>query len=179
MAGVRQAVGLITVLALVVGLVGVASGSTKSQRFTGYGATKKDWLAHHTPDPNPKLVKGCCFLPKQKNGTDRYFAVQYGDGTFAPPGRAFSYEMSFDPPISAALARVVVKREVPPDARLAGHRVRGTCEQFAYTSKTLTKIFGRGAVVGVEFSRTGAGGPYHSVVGDIILTPLNAPTQGC
>ncbi len=60
-------------------------------RMNGYGATRKAWAAHHVRDPNPKLIKGCCYLPRQADGRDRYYAV-FQDG-----GRVYGYSMHFAP----------------------------------------------------------------------------------
>jgi hypothetical protein len=136
-----------------------------SDRLTGYGATKKAWAAHHVADPNPKLDPGCCFLPKQRDGNDRYFAVQY-DG-----GRVFLYEMDFAPRISATTARRLMRKEVPPDARLVAHVRKRTCEQLLYRSAMLKSATGDGNV-GVEFSFSGVGGRYRGVVGDVIVGPI-------
>ncbi len=134
-----------------------------SDQLTEYGATRQAWLSHHQIDPNPKLLRGCCFLPRQRDGTDRYFAVLYGDGTFAPPGRVFSFEMGFNPPISAAQARRVARREAPSDARVVAHARKRTCEQILYRSTKLRRALGYSTVL-VELSRSGAGGRYTGVV---------------
>src|SRR5216684_6525383 len=52
-------------------------GSSSRAELTAYGATRSAWNAQHIADPNPRLARGCCFLPKQRDGQDRYFAVQY------------------------------------------------------------------------------------------------------
>jgi hypothetical protein len=164
--------------ALTGGLVlGVAAASPVVDHLTEYGATRQAWLSHHKIDPNPKLARGCCFLPKQRNGTDRYYAVQYGDGSFAPRGRVFDFEMSFDPPISAARAKGVARFEMPPDARVIAHARKRTCEQLLYRSATLRGALGYATVL-AEFSRTGAGGRYVGVVGDILFLPASSLT-GC
>jgi hypothetical protein len=86
-----------------------AHDSTKqASRLTAFGAARQAWAAHHVADPNPKLFRGCCFLPKQNDGQDRYYAVQY------EKGRVVSYEMDFGPRVRAPIARLLMKREVPP-----------------------------------------------------------------
>jgi hypothetical protein len=135
----------------------------ESAGLTGYGATKKAWAAHHVRDRNPKLVAGCCFLPKQRDGYDRYFTVQYDQG------RVFSYEMHFDPPITAAKARrLILLYEAPRDAHVSRDVRKATCEQIDYRSRQLKITTGYG-LMGVELSRTAVGGRYRGIVGDILV----------
>ena len=45
-----------------------ARDSTKqASRLTAFGATRQAWAAQDVADPNPKLFRGCCFLPKQND----------------------------------------------------------------------------------------------------------------
>ena len=91
------------IIALV--LVGVA---TAAVRMSGYGATSKAWAAHHRADPNPKLFKGCCYLPQQADGTDRYYSVQRNG-----KGRVYAYSMHFAPKVSATFVSFLLRREAP------------------------------------------------------------------
>ncbi len=117
---------------------------------------------------NPKLVSGCCFLPKQRDGQDRYFTVQYDSG------RVFSYEMHFDPPVTAATARrLILLREAPPDARLRRDVRKSTCEQIEYRSSLLKNAIGT-VVMGVELSRSAVGGRYRGIVGDVLVGGVSA-----
>jgi hypothetical protein len=137
--------------------------SKDALRLTGFGATKKSWAAHHVRDPNPKLASGCCFLPKQRDGQDRYFSVLYDHS------RVFSYEMHFDPPVTEATARrLILLHEAPPDARLRRDVRKPTCEQIEYRSSLLKNAIGT-SVMGVELSRTAVGGRYRGIVGDILV----------
>lgn len=131
--------------------------------LTGYGATRKAWMAHHQVDPNPRLERGCCFLPRQNDGRDRYYAVLYDKHT-----RVYSYEMDFGPRVGERTALFLVKRDLPRDARLVGQKRKATCKQFVYRSAALKRALGY-ARVGVELSATGLGGPYRGVVGDAIV----------
>jgi hypothetical protein len=164
-------------IALFLALAFSSAATSASDQLTEYGATRQTWLSHHQIDTNPKLLRGCCFLPRQRDGSDRYYAVLYGDGTFAPSGRVFSFEMSFNPPISAAQARRVARREAPPDARVVAHARRPTCEQILYRSRTLRGALGSSTVL-VELSRNGAGGRYTGVVGNLIFSPASS-ILGC
>ena len=160
----RWATGFAAGIALLLAVPTAASGHHTKQTvaLTGYGATRKAWAAHHRADPNPKLIRGSCFLPKQNNGQDRYFDVMYGQG------RVISYEMAFGPRITERFARFLMRKELPPDAHIVGQKRKPTCEQIVYRSATLKRILGD-AHVGVEFSTTGAGGRYRGVVGDVIV----------
>ncbi len=169
-----QVLSVVVVVALLV-LPAAASGhpqSSKRNPLTAYGATRKAWNAHHVGDPNPKLSKGCCFLPRQRDGYDRYYEVMY-DG-----GRVISYGMHFTPRISASSARLLMRQELPQDARLVRRVRRHTCEQLLYRSATLKSTLGSGSV-GVEFSATGAGGPYRGTVGDMIIEGFDLTSVDC
>ncbi len=149
-----------------------ALGRSGARALTGFGATRKAWFAHHTPDPNPKLIRGCCFLPKQHDGQDRYYAVQYMSG------RVLTYSMHYAPRLPASLVKHLMAHEIPPDARLVAHARKATCEQFVYRSARLEAAAHTGRVM-VEFSANGVGGPYRGVVGDVILLPLGSTHFGC
>lgn len=150
-----------------------AHDSTKqASRLTAFGATRQAWAAHHAADPNPKLFRGCCFLPKQNDGQDRYYAVQY------ERGRVVSYEMDFGPRVRAPIARLLMKREVPPDARIIARTIRQTCEQTEYRSPTLKRVLGY-ARVGVEFSSDEVGGPYRGLVRNVIIAQYVSVKLGC
>jgi len=137
------------------------------------GATRKAWLAHHVVDPNPKLIRGCCFLPRQKDGHDRYYDVMYDRG------RVFLYDMAFVPSVSARMARTLMVHELPADARLVKSRTKGTCAQFDYRSAMLKRATGH-AAAGVEFSSDFVGGPYRSgVVRSVLLSNFGVTSSGC
>src|SRR2546422_438686 len=85
-----------------VALVAVAAYAASGARWTEYGATEKAWKAAHVADPNPKLFKGCCFLPRNRDGSDRYQSVQYQ--RFGSVSRVVGFSMGFVPAISVASA---------------------------------------------------------------------------
>jgi hypothetical protein len=164
-----------TLLAAVIALPSAAAtheASKQASRLTGFGATRRDWAAHHVADPNPKLVRGCCFLPKQKDGYDRYYSVEYDNG------RVVSYGMDFLPRVRASTARLLMKDELPPDAHVVARAKRGTCEQIEYRSPTLKKVLGS-PKVGVEFSSDQVGGPYRDVVRDVTVDRYFTVSPGC
>ncbi len=152
-------------------LVGVASGSRESQRLTGFGATKKDWYAHHTPDRSGKFEPGCCFLPRNKDGHDRYAAVTFVNG------RVFSFDMLFSPPVTPAEAKFWIKREAPPDGKVVFDVRKPTCEQIQYRSRLLAKAFKeKVGVMMAELSTQGGAATYSArSVDDIIFLPSAAP----
>jgi hypothetical protein len=160
-------------LAAVLALPAAASAHSQSSAargLTGFGATRKAWFAHHVPDPDPRLIRGCCFLPKERDGQDRYYTVKYSHG------RVFYYEMHFAPRVSRAAARRRTSREVPPDARLVARVRKATCEQLVYRSAMLKSAHLGSATVGVEFTATDGGGRYRGIVGNVILL-LGASTH--
>lgn len=158
-------------LAAVLALPAAAhSQSSATRGLTGFGATRKAWFAHHVPDPDPRLIRGCCFLPKERDGQDRYYTVKYSHG------RVFYYEMHFAPRVSRAAARRRMSREVPPDARLVARVRKATCEQLVYRSAMLKSAHLGSASVEVEFTATDGGGRYRGIVGNVILL-LGASTH--
>ena len=158
-------------LTLCVALPSVASN--RSGTLTGMGATRKAWFAHHVVDPNPKLSRGCCFLPRQKDGHDRYYDVMYDRS------HVFLYDMAFVPSVSATVARALLRHELPPDARLVRSKTKGTCAQFDYRSTMLKRATGH-PTVGIEFSSDFVGGPYRSgVVRSVLLSNFAVTPSGC
>ena len=115
-------------LAFVCGALLAAGGAGAGSTLTGYAATKKAWYAHHKVQRLPILAPGCCFGPQQSDGQFRYYNTQYS------LNRVSFYNMDFGPRISASDARKLMKKELPPDARLVAHKRRHACEQFGYRS---------------------------------------------
>jgi hypothetical protein len=170
--GQMVAIGGVAVLvALVVALPSAASSG--SVTLTGMGATRKAWFAHHAVDPNPKLSRGCCFLPRQKDGHDRYYDVMYDRS------HVFLYDMAFVPSISARVASALMAHELPSDAHLVRSKTKATCAQFDYRSAMLKRATGH-PVVGIEFSSDFVGGPYRSgVVRSVLLSNFAVTPSGC
>jgi hypothetical protein len=159
---------LLAVVAAIVATVSAARGSI----LTEFGATRKVWFAHHTADP--KYQNGCCFLPRQRDGTDQFYFVQYGKGT-----RVGMFEMDFAPTVSVTYARQVVLHEAGPGARLVYDLKPAGCEQIEYRSALLSRAVG-GAMF-AELSRNGGnGGAPKGHVGDILFVafPVGAH-PGC
>lgn len=113
-----------------------ASGAGTSGRLTGIGATKAAFAAHHQADPNPKLVPGCCFLPKEQSGGDHFITVTY------VKGRVFSYEIDYAPNAPLAIAESELGRELPSDAKLVSQVKKSECVMLQYRSATLAQIDG-------------------------------------
>jgi hypothetical protein len=86
--------------------------------------------------------------------------------------------MDFSPRISASLAKLLMKREVPRDARVIADARKRTCEQIQYRSATLKRLLGY-PKVGVEFSSTFAGGRYRGVVRFVIINQYLSTKEGC
>jgi hypothetical protein len=131
--------------------------------LTEFGATQAAWRAHHTPDP--RYANGCCYLPRQRDGTDRYYALDYSTGPHID-----MFEMSFVPTYSVRLARQVVKFEAGPGARLVYDLKKADCEQIEYRSTLLTRAVG--GAMSAELSRNANGYAPEGHVGDIIFQAL-------
>ena len=114
----------------------VAVASTTSHGLVGIGATKAAFAAHHQADPDPKLVPGCCFLPKERGGGDHIITVSYGHG------RVFSYEIDYAPNVSLATADAELASELPPDSKLVYRVRKSDCEMRQYKSAALLRIDG-------------------------------------
>ena len=151
-------------------LVGVA---TAAVRMTGYGATRKAWAAHHKADPNPKLIKGCCYLPQQADGTDRYYSVQRNG-----KGRVFAYSLHFAAKVSATFVRSLLRRdELPSDARLVRSKRKADCLFLQYRSGAAKRVLGNGTVGAALYSSET--GPYTGRVKDVIIIEATTTGMGC
>lgn len=158
------------VLACVLGVAAAAAAPDVS--LTGFAATKKAWYAHHKLDRTPILVPGCCFGPRQNDGQDRYYNVQYSSN------RVYMYDMDFGPRVSASDARKQAAKELPADAKLVAHKKRPHCEQFVYRSAAVKRATGNRAV-GVEFSSDVKSGPYDGKVKKIVVGSLVTTRERC
>jgi hypothetical protein len=151
-------------------VVGVA---TAAVHLTGYAATRKAWAAHHVADPNPKLFKGCCYLPKQADGTDRYYAVNRDE-----KGRVFNYGMHFAPRVSASFARFLLRRnELPSDARFVRSKRKAECLILQFRSAAAKRALGS-ATVGAALYSSEAG-RYTGRVKNIIVSEAMTTGMGC
>src|SRR5581483_1476506 len=139
-----------------------SSGAARQPVLTEFGATRAVWRAHHTPDL--KYANGCCFLPRQRDGQDRYYAVLYDEHS-----RVYDFEMAFAPTISVGLARFVAKKEAGPGARLVYDLKKADCEQLEFESALLSRAL-KSAVL-VELSRSDVGGAPNGHVGDMLFSP--------
>jgi hypothetical protein len=164
LAGIGKRIAHVALLLAVVAAIVATVSASRGPVLTEFGATRKVWFAHHTPDA--KYQNGCCFLPKQRDGTDRYYTVHYGAGTHVD-----MFEMGFAPTISVVLARLVVLHEAGPGARLVYDLKPAGCEQIEYRSALLSRAIG-GAMF-AELSRNGGtGGAPKGHVGDILFIAL-------
>jgi len=129
----------ITLLAGLAVAVSTACGSSSTSEatgahLTGYGATKDEFAKGKTPDKDKE--DDCCFLPKQADGSDRWYAVMYDEND-----RVYTYGMSFVPTIVIAGAQNVIIGELPPDAKLVATLKRRTCKIMEYRSATIRQVF--------------------------------------
>jgi hypothetical protein len=122
--------------------------------------------------PTRNCFAAAVFCRSRTMGQDRYYAVQYENG------RVVSYEMDFGPRVRAPNARLLMEREVPPDARIIARTIRQTCEQTEYRSATLKRVLGY-ARVGVEFSSDQVGGPCRGLVRNVIIAQYVSVKLGC
>lgn len=102
--------------------------------WTAFGATDEAWKSAHVADPNPKLVEGCCFLPRLPSGGSRYYSVAYTDTDGV--SRVLNYSMRFEPAISVDSALAVVREEAAPHSSLAFSVRKRECLQVEYNSTT-------------------------------------------
>ena len=107
----------------------------------------------------------CCYLPRQRDGTDRYYGVGYSTGPHID-----MFEMSFVPTYPVRLARQVVKFEAGPGARLVYDLKKASCEQIEYRSTLLSQAVG--GAMSAELSRNATGYAPEGHVGDIIFQAL-------
>ena len=107
-----------------------------SDGLTAYGAMRKAWAAHHIPDRSPNLAAGCCFLPKQSDGQDRYYGVGYH------LGRVVFYQMHFAPHVSVSTAKRLIRAEFPRDARVTAQPATPRFDQLDYCSAMIKAATG-------------------------------------
>ncbi len=154
---------MILLASLTVALSTSCGGSPESEpKLTGYGATKEDFAKGKKVDTDKK--DDCCFLPKQADGSDRYYLVMYDESD-----RVYTYSLSFVPPIVFAGAQNVIIRELPPDAKLAFTVNRRDCKMMQYRSTLIRQAFPDGPwdiLVALYSSQTA--GPYD----DLAITDI-------
>jgi hypothetical protein len=161
------------VLVLAIATLVLTAVARAAVRLTGYGATRQAWRAHHQPDPNPKFIKGCCYLPRQADGRPRYYAVTRDD-----KGRVFNYSMHFAPKIGATQAKAILRRtELPADAMLVRSKRRAACLILQYRSAAAKWALG-GATVGAALYSSDTG-PYTGRVDEIIIGLALTTGAGC
>lgn len=135
---------LVVVVLVALAVVTVATASVV--RLTGYGATRSAWAAHHRADP--KLVKGCCYLPKQADGQDRYLGVQRDKR-----GRVYIYNLHFAPRVSASTAQALLRRtEVPADAKVVRVKRSDNCLIVQYRSEAAKRAVGSALIGALLYS---------------------------
>lgn len=134
--------------------------------LSGYGATRSQWAAGHTMDPNHTG-----YWPRLANGLDTYTSVRF------IRGRALSYTENLLPALPAADALHVVGDELPPDAHVVHDAPsppggRPLCAQVVEASPTLQ------AAAGVEVLaelRSAGGGYDAAAVTTITYQPITGP----
>jgi hypothetical protein len=167
----------VAVIASVVVLSGAAQAG--GPRWTEFGATKAAWNSAHTPDPDPKLVKGCCFLPRVRGGLDQFYEVLYDK--FGGVERVYGFSMRFNPSVSYSYAQAVVAREASPASRLVFSIKKGDCAQIQYASPLLTRAFHDKSAAMTASLYSSDSGPFTGRVTDIIFLnlPFKDRTVGC
>jgi hypothetical protein len=105
--------------------------------LTGYGATREDFAEGKRADPT--RPDGCCFLPKQNDGTDRYNSVKYDDDD-----RVVSYSMAFGPAIRIGDAEDVIAGELPRDATRVWTIPKRNCKLVQYRSALIRETLADG-----------------------------------
>jgi hypothetical protein len=123
--------------ALPAGCGGSADSVADGPTLTGYGATREDFAEGKRPDP--ARPDGCCFLPKQNDGTDRYNAVRYDKDD-----RVIGYGMAFGPTVRLADAENVITGELPPDATRVWTIAKRDCKLVQYRSALIRETLSDG-----------------------------------
>lgn len=107
--------------------------------LVGWGATKAQWYANHTPDP--LVPNGTGFWPRNSDGLDTYASLRFVDG------RALFYVLNLEPPLPVSGAEHWVLDELPPDAHLVLARAEPaaapTCEVMVFTSRLVLAVVHR------------------------------------
>jgi len=160
-----------------------ATAGTTTAKWTEFGATKKAWYSAHALDPNMPPYRGCCFLPRQRDGVDRYNGVT--NRAIGGVPRVVQFEMWFAPPISLAAARNIVLQEAPPGSKLVSFTRLSDCVLMAFKSSALTRAFKSGSlkasqpIMDVELQSSANGGPFKaSAVRDILFLTLPVVIKG-
>lgn len=106
-----------------------------NNHLTGIGATTANWNAHHDADPDPKLVKNCCYGPlintDDDKGVDTWAAVQ-ADPIVSLYLRSFPAGTTRDQALSLLTAQ-----DMPSDAKFVNSKIGDGCELFLYSSNLL------------------------------------------
>jgi hypothetical protein len=133
----------------------------------GFGASRRGFAAGKAPDPNPKLIKGCCFLPRQRDGRDRYYSVLYDER-----GHVYSYSMAYAPSASIAMARKIVRAELPGDASLLFDVKKSRCEIVQYRSRSVGRALRGTSVVDAALYSSTTGAQFNRrTVTEIVFVP--------
>lgn len=105
--------------------------------LTGFGATRTEWNAAHTADPNAKLVKGCCYGPiidtVDQADADTYLL------SASAPDVVSAITRNFAPHTTEVEALADLRDDLPPDAVPVQSKIEGGCKEFVYSSKLLAK----------------------------------------
>ena len=113
-------IALIGLALIVAGVAGIAARfsahpariATPPPQYPGLtelGATEGLWRTQHKLDPSEGSSS---FLPRNRNGLDRFVNVAF-DG-----GRVYGFIMQFDSKtLDETAAKVIVRAELPPDAK--------------------------------------------------------------
>jgi hypothetical protein len=174
----------LSVLAAAV-LMSVATDASASApaKLPGIGATQTVWDATHVADD--RFARGAAYDPDPKLGDgdrfdDRYYTVEW------TAGRVTSYSMRLVHGTGIKLARTLLMREFPSDAKVDWFVTKATCAQMEVRSATLgralrnRKIGDPSGTVLVEFL-TGETYSQHNVTDALlVLSPPSSPHDvGC
>lgn len=138
----------------------------------GFGASRAAFAAHKVADRSPQLPRGCCFLPRQRDGRDRYHLAMYDER-----GRAHGYSLAFAPNVSVAAARRQIRRELPADARLVFAVRKSRCELLQYRSETLARVLRDGGAVDAALYSSTAEHPYDGRTVTTIILQSGIPGE--
>jgi hypothetical protein len=166
-------------------LVAVAADASASApaKVPGIGATQAAWDATHVADD--RFARGAAYDPNPKLGDgsrfdDRYYTVEW------TAGRVTSYSMRLERGTGIKLARTVLMREFPSDAKVDWFITKAACAQMEVRSATLgralrnRKIGDPTGTVLVEFLTGGTYSPGNVTDALLVLSPPSSPHgAGC
>lgn len=132
--------------------------------LTGFGASRKEWDAHHEANPDPNLDQGCCFGPPVKAPDNGGTADTWNLAASGDPIDDLIHNFAPGTAQSDAL-QTIASRDLPPDARQVATGAHRICTTWIFRSKKLATVQGFGSSISVTLYSgidldTGDSNPY-------------------